>query len=166
MMNNKLQLLLVLLLAIPSSVIAAGGSGWDFVVHLNSGTTVDYAISEKPRLTFDGKQYGLVTTQATVTYQKKDVKKFTLEEHSSVDIEKTVSEQLAASPKVNRQSGMLTITGCSPKTMVRVFHTDGRLMQSVQTDADGAAVLQTGSLNKGIYILSIGKVSIKMELIL
>lgn len=164
-MKNKVQLLLVLLLAMPSSMIATVGSSWDFVVHLSSGTTVDYEMSAKPRLTFDGKQYVLVTTQTTVTYQQKDVKKFTLEEHGSVDVRKTVSEQLVASPKVNRQSGLLTITGCSPHIIVRVYHTDGRLMLSVQTDADGMATIQTGSLAMGIYILSIGEITIKMEIL-
>lgn len=145
-MKKRISLFL-LLLACPLMLMAG-----EFVLYLKSGGTVGYALSTKPKLTFNGQAFTLTTTQATVTFQHQEVEKFTLEKDGYVNIDETIIGE-KAEPQVRRQPGQLTFAGRQPGDPVSVYTSGGRLVLTVKADADGLAVVQTQSLPSGVYIV-------------
>ena len=132
----------------------------EFVVHLKAGGTVGYVISSKPKVTLSGDVFTLTTTDNTATYQHSEVEKFTLNVISTA-ISQPIAEA-AGEPQIIRQVGQLTFTGCKPNAAIRIYSTDGKLLLTSQTDANGYAEVQTSQLPKGIYVVKSDNVTIKI----
>lgn len=136
------------------------GDGTEFIVHLKAGGTVGYALALKPKVTLSGDVFTVTTTDNTATYQHSEVEKFTLNVISTA-ISQPIAEA-AGEPQIIRQVGQLTFTGCKPNAAIRIYSTDGKLLLTSQTDANGYAEVQTSQLPKGIYVVKSDNVTIKI----
>jgi hypothetical protein len=135
------------------------GDGTEFIVHLKAGGTVGYALASKPKVTLSGNVFTVTTTDGAATYQHSEVEKFTL--NVATAISQPIAEA-AGEPQIIRQVGQLTFTGCKPNAAIRIYNTDGKLMLTAQTDANGYAEVQTNQLPKGIYVVKSDSVTIKI----
>ena len=144
----------------PNSGGEGTGDGTEFIVHLKAGGTVGYALASKPKVTLSGDVFTVTTTDNTATYQHSEVEKFTLNVISTA-ISQPIAEA-AGEPQIIRQVGQLTFTGCKPNAAIRIYSTDGKLLLTSQTDANGYAEVQTSQLPKGIYVVKSDNVTIKI----
>ena len=143
----------------PNSGGEGTGDGTEFIVHLKAGGTVGYALASKPKVTLSGNVFTVTTTDGAATYQHSEVEKFTL--NVATAISQPIAEA-AGEPQIIRQVGQLTFTGCKPNAAIRIYSTDGKLMLTAQTDANGYAEVQTSQLPKGIYVVKSDSVTIKI----
>lgn len=133
-----------------------------FYVWMRDGEVHSYDLDERPEVTLGKPTFTLNTKNQTVEYDAANILRFTLEDETVVD----VTTDITTPPKTDNikfQTGTLHITGCSHNSLVRIYDTTGKLVQSAQSDEDGNLSLSLSSLRTGVYIISTEKTTIKIQ---
>ena len=140
----------------------SGTTNGYFFAWLNNGMYTAYPLAHKPKLTMSGTTFTLTTTQTNVTYQAKDVMKFTLSDinGNTLDIGKVFSGRIA--PTVEKSADALSIKGCVPGTNVAVLNMEGKVFSQGKTDSNGDATISLSELPKGVYLVRTGTTTIKI----
>jgi uncharacterized protein (DUF2141 family) len=133
-----------------------------FFAWLNNGMYTAYPLAHRPKLTMSGTTFTLKTTQTSVTYESKDVLKFTMSDLNGtpLDIQEVFSGRVA--PTMSRESDALHVKGCIPGAAITVFSTDGKVVGTHRADANGDAILTLSDLPQGVYIVKSGSATIKI----
>lgn len=133
-----------------------------FYVWMRDGEVHSYDLEERPEVTLGDPIFKLTTTNNTMEYDAANILRFTLEDETVVD----VTTDISTPDKTNNikfQTGTLHFTGCGHNSLVRIYDTTGKLVQSAQTDGDGNLSLSLSSLRAGVYIISTEKTTIKIQ---
>lgn len=133
-----------------------------FYIWMRDGEVHSYDLDERPEVTLGKPIFTLTTKNQTVEYDAAKILRFTLEDETVVD----VTTNVAMPEKVDNikfKTGTLHITGCANNSLVRIYDTTGKLVQSAQTDGDGNLSLSLSSLRAGVYIISTEKTTIKIQ---
>ena len=133
-----------------------------FFAWLNNGMYTAYPLAHRPQLTMSGTTFTLKTTQTTVTYQAKDVLKFTMSDINGHPLGIDVVFSGRVTPTILRQSDHLLVSGCVPGAPVTILSTDGKTMSWQRADDSGSTIVELGHLPKGVYIVKSGSATIKI----
>ena len=150
----------------PGGGNSGGGNGGAaagyFFAWLNNGMYTAYPLAHRPQLTMNGTTFTLKTTQTSVTYEAKNVLKFTMSDINGnpLGIEEVFSGWV--SPNIDRENDRLLVSGCAPGTAVTVYTSDGKAVSRQRTDASGSTIVALGQLPQGVYIVKSGSATIKI----
>ena len=133
-----------------------------FFAWLNNGMYTAYPLAHRPKLTMSGTTFTLKTTQTSVTYEAKDVLKFTMSDLNGtpLDIQEVFSGRVA--PTISREHDALHVRGCLPGAAITVFATDGKAVATHRADANGDAIVTLSDLPQGVYVVKSGSATIKI----
>lgn len=150
--------LVVLLMFMSAIAINATEVAYRLLVWMDSGAKSAYALSTKPKVTYDGTCLVVSTTAATVEYPAEDVWKFTLDKIEISGIEETLKEV----PTMRIVGDVVMFSGCRPVSVVRIFNVSGQSLATEQADADGSLQINISHFPHGIYILSTESITYKI----
>lgn len=121
-----------------------------FTVWLHDGGINAYAFNERPVVTFEGDQLVVRTSEEEVEYADGVVHKFTIE--TTPPQPSSIGNPLVQ-PQIEIKRGDIALQGCKEGTQVRIYSLNGVLMSASNIGADGAAVVSTTQLPKGVYLI-------------
>lgn len=147
---KKITLAAVLVL-LSATAINATEVVYRLLIWMDSGAQSAYALSTKPKVTYDGTFLTVSTTSVSTQYPAEDVWKFTLDK---VEISGVEDETLKEVPTMRIVGDVVMFTGCRPGSEVRMFNVNGQSLAMEQADADGALQINISHLPHGIYVLS------------
>jgi len=133
-----------------------------FYVWLRNGAIHGYDLEECPLVTLRETEFTLTTTRMTMTYQAKDILRFTLQDEVPDDPLSVIPATKSLN-NVQFREGTLLISDGVPHTVVRIYDMDGRMIQAIKTDEEGNLSLSLVSLRSGIYVISIDRTTIKIQ---
>ena len=147
-MRKIIRILLVALL-LPMTAMAANTA---LVVELTNGQTANFLLQDKPTLTMAGTQLKIATATVQASYERAEVKKFYFTDGS------TGVKEVLKNALVYKQTDAdhLEISGLSQNERIAIYNTSGVQVGSVSRDSDKAVISLSG-LEKGIYLVRIGK---------
>ena len=147
-MRKIIRILLVALL-LPMTARAANTT---LVVELTNGQTANYLLQDKPVLTMEGTRLNIKTEAVQTDYERSLVKQFYFADGS------TGVKEVLKNALVYKQTDAdhLEISGLSQNERIAIYNTSGVQVGSVSRDSDKAVISLSG-LQKGIYLVKIGK---------
>lgn len=126
------------------------------VVHQKTGEKVYYAMSEKPYFVYSDKGVTIKTEKISVEYSFSKIAKLTFDDMANGIDDVSVSEA-----NVNVSDESIIITGLSAKENVSVYSVNGSLVNAVDADANGTAILDASVLPSGMLVVKSKNVSFK-----
>lgn len=135
------------------------------IVKLNNGTEHAFVLAEKPTLLIqDDKMY--ITGLIEVHYLRSEIAKCYFEEINLEDPRipvgiDAVNEDNFTFSYLDGEN--IRISGLKNKTTVSVASLDGKIIGSQKSDGSGGVTISLGNHPKGIYIISVGVRSIKVQ---
>ena len=133
-----------------------------FYVWMRDGEFHSYDLDERPEVTLGETTFTLTTTNNTAEYDAANILRFTLEDETVVDVTTDVAAP-ENTDNIKFQTGTLHISGCEKNSIVRIYDTTGKLVQSAQTDGDGNLNVSLATFRSGVYIISTDKTTIKIQ---
>lgn len=136
-------------------IVAQAASAVDklLVVETADGSKTVFALSANPELTFSGQTMLLNVGAQSHSFEIANVAQYYFEDDvTAIDRLETVRLRLRYT-----DSSKVIIEDISPHADVRLYSTNGTLINSSVATANGQAVISLSSLPKGIYIISVEK---------
>ena len=131
------------------------------VIHETEGTTA-FALEDRPVVSFAGTDVQLQCGETTVHYPLAHYLKMTIEEAETTTVLPSVSGHAASTFIVG--SDAITVAGpAGTDATLALYAADGKCLASAKPHADGTATLSTRRLTKGVYIVSFGDKSFKIN---
>ena len=157
----KKSLLLFFLLV--ATLIARADEGVKtlcLVVHTTDGSTVTYALPDKPVLSYEGATLVVTTDAVTANYPLADIERLDFEE---VEIVTSLQNVLASGRIIKATRGGARLMGFAAGTEVRVYGSDGKLLRTARTNAEGSLDLNLQNEPTGIYMIQAEKSTLKIK---
>jgi hypothetical protein len=132
------------------------------VVEKTNGTETEYLLKSDPRITFDGENVTLTTSEETIVLKAEYVLRAYVKAAKSQPDEVGISEATKSAERVALTADGLSLTGLTPGSAVDVYTADGRQLKSVKAAADGTASLNFGNSRSGMIIVKTNNQSFKL----
>ena len=135
------------------------------IVKLQDGTENAFLLSKKPTVLIQDDKM-LVTGIVEFTYIRSDISKFYFEK---IDLDDPrISDGIESISKGNVtlyyvDGENVHISGLKDKTKVSVASLDGKIISTQKCDGTGSVTISLGNQPKGIYIISFGDRSVKIQ---
>lgn len=153
---KKLQLLLLMLLALPIGMLADSLN--TLVVVLKNGSETAFFLKDKPNVTFEGTNLKVASDKETVTFALSDVLRFTYVKKDPTGIDETVVDPT----KVSYEDGVLVISLLKQGAVVDIYSLDGKLLRQLKASHSGTYRLNLSELSKGLYLVKADNVTYKI----
>jgi hypothetical protein len=153
---KKLQLLLLMLLALPIGMLADNLN--TLVVKLKNGAETAFFLKDKPNVTFEGTNLKVASDKETVTFALSDVLRFTYVKKDLTGIDETVADPT----KVSYEDGVLVISQLKQGAVVDIYSLDGKLLRQLKAFHSGTYRLNLSELAKGLYLVKADNVTYKI----
>ena len=153
---KKLQLLLLMLLALPIGMLADSLN--TLVVVLKNGSETAFFLKDKPNVTFEGTNLKVASDKQTVTFALSDVLRFMYVKKDSTGIDETVVDPT----KVSYEDGVLVISQLKQGAFVDIYSLDGKLLRQLKASHSGTYRLNLSELSKGLYLVKADNVTYKI----
>lgn len=153
-MVKKINIVLLVLLLL--MVIPMRAADVQYLTIFSQGTSVSFALSEKPVITYQYNQLVVATAKETIEIPVADITGSRFEEKPSA-IRNLMSED---KPQV--KGGLVHFLELIPGTLVMVFTIDGQSVANIKADVNGMAQVDLSELAKGTYLIRYGKQTIKI----
>ncbi len=154
---NMRKALLLLLLALPLYVSAAEGS--QLVVWLKTGGKVSYALSEAPVTTFSGTKLTISTNKVIVSYDRKNVLRYTYELVEETGINLAPNDRQV---QVNREGSEVVFRGLPAGATASVYASNGMLIDQYKASGSEPLTISLQHRPDGVYIIKAGTETIKL----
>lgn len=154
---------IISLLAVSATALTASAQHINklYTMHVVSvgGSTVDFAFSNEPVMTFDGGQMNISSSaDSDVKFQMDNVVNIVFSgEASGIATVKGDGLQI----KVSASDGKIHISGMKANAKVAIFDASGALIANANADASGQAVVNAGNLGKGVFVVNTPENSFK-----
>jgi hypothetical protein len=155
-MMKRLQLLLLMLLALPIGMLADSQN--TLVVKLKNGAETTFFLKDKPNVTFEGTDLKVVSNKETVTFALSDVLRFTYVKKDASGIDETVVDPT----EVSYDGGVLVISQLKQGASVDIYSLDGKLLRQLTAHHSGTYRLNLSELPKGVYLVKADNVTYKI----
>lgn len=154
-MNFKHLLALTLL----GGCLSASQATTYMTIELKSGKTIDFALSDKPVITYNESQL-VVNGKSSTSYAFADVKEYRFTEGTQGSVK---SEIVSGDAPVlfYVEEDIVNIKNAKASEKIALFSVNGITLALVEANAEGEATLQLPSA-KGVYVLTIGTLSFKI----
>lgn len=149
---------LILLVALLASFVGYAADVTALRVTPTSGEPVTFLLDEKPEINFNGEKLTVTTTGKT------DGVTFEMDQIDNIDFTTVTALEKIEQPgiAVRYEAGSVTFSNIPEKSPVSVFTVDGRAV--VQTTASDSFTIGVCDLEKGIYVVRIGRFTTKISL--
>ena len=155
-MMKRLQLLLLMLLALPIGMLADSQN--TLVVKLKNGAETTFFLKDKPNVTFEGTDLKVVSNKETVTFALSDVLRFTYVKKDASGIDETVVDPT----EVSYQDGVLVISQLKQGASVDIYALDGKLVRQLKAYRSGTYRLSLSELPTGLYLVKADNITYKI----
>lgn len=148
---KKLFTMLVALFAFSLSMFA-GNPGVTFL--LRSGQKVSFAFAEKPVIALSDANLAVsVSGVERVRYAYADVQRVVVESDVVSAVNEVVSDSKNQHVVFTLSAGTLDVAGLAADEQISLYATDGKLVLSQKTNAEGKASVSLASLQQGVYVV-------------
>ena len=132
------------------------------VVCQNDGTMARFALTEKPVVTYSAGELVMTTNKTSVQYPMNRLLKIyfdVAEVPDGIDVEVTQPEDV----QFAFRDGALVVSGGEAGAIVNLYRLDGVSAGQFRLDGNGTVTIPTGSLSKGLYIVTTKHISFKFR---
>ena len=155
-MMKRLQLLLLMLLALPIGMLADSQN--TLVVKLKNGAETAFFLKDQPNVTFEGTNLKVVSQKETVTFALSDVLRFTYVKKDASGIDETVVDPT----EVSYDGGVLVISKLKQGASVDIYSLDGKLVRQLKAYRSGTYRLSLSELPTGLYLVKADNITYKI----
>ncbi len=157
-MNKILPiLLLATLLSTPVGMRAADKKN-ALIVLTKDKVQHQFLLSDKPNVTFEGKNLKVKYAKTSATFALSDVIRFTYKKVDPTGIDEPVAEPT----ELGFEDGFLVISNIKAGTAVSVYTLDGKPVQQMKPARTGTYRLNLSQLPSGVYIVKAGTITYKI----
>ena len=156
----KKRLLLFMLSAVMWGQSFAADKVPGAIIELSSGKTVEIALTDNPKMTFDGTTVKLTAVNVKVEYTPTEIAKVTIGEVESSA--SGISSAETSQPMMSIEGGFVRLSGFDASEVVKVYTLNGVQIGSFETDANGSLAISISSLPQGISIIKANQQTIKI----
>ena len=153
---KRLQLLLLLLLALPMGMLADNLN--TLVVKMKNGAETAFFLKDKPNVTFEGTNLKVVSEKTTTTFALADVLRFTYVKRDPSGID----QQVINPTEISYEDGVLVISQIKAGASVGVYALDGKLVRQLKAQRSGTYRLSLSELPTGLYLVKADNVTYKI----
>ena len=153
---RRLQLLLLMLLALPIGMLADSQN--TLVVKLKNGAETTFFLKDKPNVTFEGTDLKVVSNKETVTFALSDVLRFTYVKKDASGIDETVVDPT----EVSYDGSVLVISQLKQGASVDIYSLDGKLVRQLKAYRSGTYRLSLSELPTGLYLVKADNITYKI----
>ena len=153
---RRLQLLLLMLLALPIGMLADSQN--TLVVTLKNGAETAFFLKDQPNVTFEGTNLKVVSQKETVTFTLSDVLRFTYVKKDPSGIDETVTDPT----EVSYEGGVLVISQLKQGATVDVYSPDGKQVRQLKANRSGTYRLNLSELPTGLYLVKADNITYKI----
>ena len=144
-----------------SAVAWAQEAAYAVDVELSTGEAVRYTFAQQPVVTFPTEGMMNITTGAegdSRYYVISDVVRMSVVS-VSVGVDKVTTQ--GKTVEFSMDGDVIYASNLASGTVIRIFTAGGRLVAETSADDEGRAGIDVRSLDRGVYVMSAGKVSFK-----
>ena len=135
-------------------VVATASAQSALVVELRDGSNTTFLLAENPRVTFAGEQLSIVSSSATMEFNRSDVKNWHF-----VDTPSSV-ENITAESKAKLEGNALLISGITDDTAIVLYSVDGVAVKHSAVTG-GTCTISLDDIQAGIYIVKFNNTTFK-----
>lgn len=128
------------------------------VIETATGERTEYALTETPKLTYDGNTVTLTTTKVCVDFTATDIVKVVLTDISATDINDVESKP----EQVQLLNEEVRMSGLSAGETVSIYNVSGTLISTCQASSNGDLTITLSDLQRGVYIIKANHQSFKV----
>lgn len=151
-------LLLAVVLLTPMSSLWAADLVTTLIVLTKDNAQHQFALPDKPKVSFEGKNLIVVSDKTTTTFALSDVVRFTYKDLDPSGIQ----EVYIKDTNVSLEDGMLVVSQVKANSNVCVYSLDGRLVRQLAVKRAGTYRLNLSSLPFGVYLVKTGSLTYKI----
>ena len=151
-MRRRMILLLAVVLLTPMSSLWAADLVTTLIVLTKDNAQHQFALPDKPKVSFEGKNLIVVSDKTTTTFALSDVVRFTYKDLDPSGIQ----EVYIKDTNVSLEDGMLVVSQVKANSNVCVYSLDGRLVRQLAVKRAGTYRLNLSSLPFGVYLVKTG----------
>ncbi|MBR5038608.1 MAG: T9SS type A sorting domain-containing protein [Prevotella sp.] len=155
--KKTIILLVFLLMLIPVSVKAASAVN-TLIVLTKDHVEHRFALTDKPKVTFEGKNLKVKGSKTSATFALSDVVRFTYKKIDPTGVDELKDEQTG----LNFEDGVLVITNLKANSSVGVYTLDGKPVQQLKAVRTGTFRLSLSQLPSGVYVVKAGTITYKI----
>lgn len=157
-MRRRMILLLAVVLLTPMSSLWAADLVTTLIVLTKDNAQHQFALPDKPKVSFEGKNLIVVSDKTTTTFVLSDVVRFTYKDLDPSGIQ----EVYIKDTNVSLEDGMLVVSQVKANSNVCVYSLDGRLVRQLAVKRAGTYRLNLSSLPFGVYLVKTGSLTYKI----
>lgn len=128
------------------------------IVWAKDGTLVEYALAEKPKVTFTETDLVIIANGLEVNYPLKNMECFTYESYTSTDITDLQTDESLF--KLNDE--MLLFPNLKANSTVSVYSLNGTLVFKKTVQKSGEYAFPLSNLNVGVYMVNVNGLTYKI----
>lgn len=159
-MKIKLLILWACILILPSVLQAATPSAEtnkSILVWQKDGKAVSFNLDEHPKIYFKDTDLVISTDRVTVSYDQKEVSRFTFSAGDNTGIGSIVEPDIT----FTQTGDLILVTGIAQDKPIRVYSSSGQLLQSRKTDSSSHVVVSLAKYPSGIYLIQADTITFK-----
>lgn len=157
-MRRRMILLLAVVLLTPMSSLWAADLVTTLIVLTKDNAQHQFALPDKPKVSFEGKNLIVVSDKTTTTFALSDVVRFTYKDLDPSGIQEVYIKET----NVSLEDGMLVVSQVKANSNVCVYSLDGRLVRQLAVKRAGTYRLNLSSLPFGVYLVKTGSLTYKI----
>ena len=127
--------------------------GQNVIIKQKNGSESIISLSSKPVITFDNNKMIVESSSSTIILNLDDVLEYVFDEESGIKDLTTKSEI---------SGGKIKLAGYPINTSVIVATLDGKILIEDKTDSNGDATIELNNLPKGLMIIKVAKLAMKV----
>lgn len=133
--------------------------GPTLIVWLKSGEKVSYELADAPVTSFSDGKLIISTNKATISYERKNVLRYTFENVVTKGIELMPGERRV---EINREGDEITFRGLPVGSYARVYSVNGMLIEQRRVSDTQPLTISLQNRPNGVYIVKAGTETIKL----
>ncbi len=150
---------LMALLFLPASLRAADESGQLLVLTQADGHVSKFALADSPVITYSGSDIIVTCGENVLQTSMANIQSVTFDKGNSTDIRELDGKEVIPSFSFNKAS----FEGLQAGARVMVFTIDGKMVSTMEADAEGKTHIDMSNLPSGVYILRTPNKSFKIK---
>ena len=148
---NYLKLFLLLIMLFVGANASAQST---LVVELRNGSKAVFLLAEKPCVTFAGEQLDIVSSSASMEFNRSDVKNWHFADTASS------VENIMAEAKATLDGNSLVVIGVTDDTAITIYTVNG-VAAKRSVAINGTCTIPLDDLSAGVYILKYNNTTFK-----
>lgn len=158
MKHLRIILMTLVLLGLGAVGAEAQGTVKGIVIETAGGQRTEYALTETPKLTYDGNTVTLTTTKVRVDFTASNIVKVMLTDISSTGIDDVESSR----GDIQLSNDEVRMSGLVAEESVTLYNVNGVLLSSWKATSTGELTISLSDLSRGVYIIKANHQSFKV----